>query len=146
MSDDSSHIIFESVRVGADGIAEMDGRLPIVFVPRSNIVAVEVRHGSGAQRPLITLAVGALLIALSFMPLLMIANASRRAEPFPTKVIAAVAFVVPGLWLLDLAVRRRWFLHVETRRGVKKILFSKAVNQVSVESFVSSARARFGYF
>lgn len=145
MRDDGTYLWFDPVRVGEDGIAEMDGALPTIFIPRDDITAVELCHGSGAQRPVVALVVGVILLVLSLLPLVMIANALRRSEPFPAKVIAAVAFVFPALWLLDLALRRRWFLRVQTRRGARKIVFSKTTDQVSAESFLSSARSRFRY-
>src|SRR5689334_7880146 len=109
MIDDGTYLWYEPVRVGAAGIAEMDGTLPTIFIPRTEIVAVELCHGSGAQRPIVALVLGLLLLLLSVLPLIMVINALRRSEPFPAKAIAAVAFAIPALWLLDLAVRRRWF-------------------------------------
>jgi hypothetical protein len=146
MIDDGTYLWFESVRVGADGIAEVDGPVATIFVPRTDIITVELRHGSGAQRPVVALVLGMILFVLSILPLIMIGNALRRSEPFPAKVIAAIAFAIPALWLIDLSVRRRWFLRVQTRRGARKILFPKTADQVSAESFLSSCRSRFGYW
>lgn len=134
-----------NVRVDADGIAEMDGRTRLVFVPREEIIGLELVRGSGAQRPLVTLVLGILLLGIAVLPVVMVINWLRRGGVYPTKIITAAAFVVPAFWLLDLSLRPRWYLRVRTRRGSRKLLFPKDCEHTAAESFLSSVRERFGY-
>ena len=136
----------ESVRVDADGAAEMDGVRKLVFVPRAEIERLELRHGSGAQRPIVTGVIGAALLVFSFVPLWMLINAFRGYGTFEVHTIAACGFFFLALWMLSLAVRKRWMIVVHTRNGgTRKLLFHDVKDRASIENFLSNARSRFGY-
>src|SRR6266568_2045812 len=93
---EGAHLQFENVRLGLDGVAEMDGARSLLFIPREEISRIELERGSGAERPIVSLVIGVALLALSFLPLLMLVNAFRGAGTFPMKAIATVAFIVPA--------------------------------------------------
>ena len=123
----------------------MDGERPLVRVPRAEIVRLEVRYGAGAERPLPMLILGILLFAIALAPLVMLVNLQRHGGRYHVEWIAAVACAIPAAWLLDLSLRRRWLLVVHQRRGRRKLLFPRGINQFEVESFLAGARTRFGY-
>ncbi|MEA2239359.1 MAG: hypothetical protein QOC81_4083 [Thermoanaerobaculia bacterium] len=75
----------------------------------------------------------------------MLALAVLRHGSIPAKLVTSVAFIIPAVWLLDLALRRRWYVLVHTRRGSRKLLFGKHSDPAELERFVLSAKARFGY-
>jgi hypothetical protein len=54
-------------------------------------------------------------------------------------------FLVPAFWLLDLSLRRRWFLRDRTLRGSRKLLFEKGSEPAGVERFIVTAKTTFGY-
>jgi hypothetical protein len=135
----------ESVRLSADGAAEMDGTRRIIFVPRAEIERLELRHGSGSERPIVTAVVGFALLALSGMPIVMLINAFRGSGTFDIKIIAAVGFIIPALWLLDLSLRRRWMIVVHARKDTRKLVFHKTKDRAKIERFFNDARSRFGY-
>jgi hypothetical protein len=56
-----------AVRLSRDGAAEMDGPRPIVWIPRQQTVRLELAYGSAAERTLIALVVGLLLIPVSLL-------------------------------------------------------------------------------
>ncbi len=145
MDETRQYLEFRNVRVSASGLAEMDGARPLVSVQRSEIVQVELEYGVGAERPLINIVLAAALFALSLSPLMMLVNAFRGAGQFEVKFISAFAFAIPGLWLLDLAIRKRWLLRAQVRRGSRKILFPRNASENEVRAFWSEARSRFGY-
>lgn len=141
----SDHIELLNVRVSPNGIAEMDQGRALVFVPRSGIVHVELKHGSGAERPVLNCLIAVALLGVSALPLVMLFNALRGSGIFEAKFITAVAFVVPAVWLLDLTLRRRWFLSVQQRRGNRKILFARGADESQVRQFWLEVCNRFGY-
>jgi hypothetical protein len=142
---DDDFLQLESVRLSAEGAAEMDGTRRLIFVPRAEIERLELRHGSGAERPIVTAAVGFTLLALSALPIRMLIGALRGYGRFDIDIIAAVGFIVPALWLLDLSLRRRWMIVVHTRKDTRKLVFHKTKDRVEIENFFSTARSRFGY-
>jgi hypothetical protein len=134
-----------SVRLSADGAAEMDGERRIVFVPRGEIQSLELRRGSGAERPIVTAILGLALFALALTPIPMLINAFRGYGTFHTSILATVAFIIPALWLLDLTFRRRWMILVRSHKSSRKLVFHKTKDPAAIETFLRSARSRFGY-
>jgi hypothetical protein len=144
MAEAPDHLQFDQVRFSASGAAEMDGERPLVFVPAADIVRVELLHGVGAENPFVTGALGVLLLGIAVFPVLWLVLALLRHGVFYDKAIAAVGFVFPAWWLLDLSFRRRWFVRLHTRKGTRKLLF-KSGSEPELHAFVGSVRSRFGY-
>ncbi len=142
---DDDFLQLESVRLSADGAAEMDGTRRIIFVPRAEIERLELRHGSGSERPIVTTVVGFALLVLSGVPIWMFMNALRGNGTFEIKFMTAFAFIIPALWLLDLSLRRRWMIVVHARKDRRKLVFHKTKDRAEIEKFFSDARSRFGY-
>jgi hypothetical protein len=59
-------------------------------------------------------------------------------------IAAGVTFVIPAVWLIELALKKRWFLLVHTRRDKRKLLFKTSRNEAELQEFVRSVRSRFG--
>lgn len=142
---DDDLLQLESVRLSAEGAAEMDGPRRLIFVPRAEIERLELRHGSGSERPIISAVLGFALLAMSAAPIVMLINAFRGWGTFQMKYIAAIAFIIPALWLLDLSLRRRWMIVVHARKDRRKLVFHKTKDRVAIERFFNEARSRFGY-
>jgi hypothetical protein len=139
------HLQLEAVRVAASGVGEMDGARALIFVPRADVVRLEARYGSGAERPLVSLLLGLVLLVVAVLPVVMFVNAWRDGLPYPHKAITAFAFILPAAWLLNLSLRKRWFVCVHQRRGSRKLLFPRNIEGPAVHAFVENARSRFGY-
>jgi hypothetical protein len=134
-----------TVRLGTEGAAEMDQGRAIVRIPRAEIVRLELQHGSGAERPLVCIALGLIVTVIALAGPAILVLAVLRHGAIPGKLVTSVAFIIPAIWLLDLALRRRWYVQVHTRRGSRKLLFARHSNQSELEQFVATAKARFGY-
>lgn len=139
------HAQLATVRVAADGVAEMDGNRPLLFVKRADVIRIEAEYGAGAERPIVMLVLGLLMLAIAIIPVILFLAMLRSNVHLPEKTFTAVAFILPAGWLLDLSLRKRWFLRVHTRRGSRKLLFPRGMEQTAVEAFVSDARTKFGY-
>jgi hypothetical protein len=63
----------------------------------------------------------------------------------PLKAITAIAFILPATWLLNLSIRKRWFVCVHQRRGSRKLLLPRHIEGPAVQTFVLNAQSRFGY-
>jgi hypothetical protein len=142
---DAEYLECGAVRVGADGVAEMDHGRALLRIPRTDVVRLELVHGSGAERPLVCIVLGMALAVIAFAGPLILALAVLRHVAVPAKFVASIAFMIPAVWLVDLALRRRWYVLVHTRRTSRKLLFAKDTDAAELERFLLSAKARFGY-
>ncbi len=143
--DNPDYVEYASVRLGADGAAEMDGNRRLVHIPRAEILGLELVHGSAAERPLLSLILGVILLAVALLGPTMLLLALLGRGTVEVKFVTSIAFIVPSAWLLDLVLRRRWFLNVHMSKGSRKLIFGKTSDPVAMQQFVASARDRFGY-
>jgi hypothetical protein len=142
----ADYLEYGAVRLGADGVSEMDGSRRLVHIPREQVVRLEVIHGSAAERPLVSLILGVFLGALSLVGPMMLVGALLGRGRVEIKFVTSIAFLVPAAWLFDLVLRRRWFLKVHMKKGSRNLIFGKVSDPVEVQRFVFSAKERFGYF
>jgi hypothetical protein len=145
VTNQSDYLEYESVRLGTDGASEMDGNRTLVHIARADVVGLEIVHGSAAERPLVSLILAALLAALSLVGPMMLAGALLGRGRVDIKFVTSIAFLVPAIWLFDLVLRRRWFLHVHMKKGSRKLIFGKTSDEVALQQFVLAAKERFGY-
>lgn len=140
------HAQLDTVRIAQDGVAEMDRHRRIIFVPREDVLRLELAYGSGAEHPLILAMLGIVCAVLAIASLVTFALAvTRGGVRIPASLITGVVFLVPAWWLLDLALRKRWFLRVHTRNGTRKLIFHEIRSNGELERFLMTARHRFGY-
>jgi hypothetical protein len=137
----------DTVRFSDSGAAEMDQHRQAIFIPRAQITRVEVGYGSGAERPAVVIVLGLALIAVAIgSVVVMVLAIMRGGVRVPVALISAIAFTLPGWWLLDLGLRRRPFIRVHTHNGdTRKLVFHKVRDRESVDVFLQSVRQRFGY-
>ncbi|HSY47724.1 MAG TPA: hypothetical protein VLC46_02840 [Thermoanaerobaculia bacterium] len=145
MINEPEYLECASIRVGVDGAAEMDGNRRLVYVPRSEVTRLELLHGSAAERPSLSLLLGALLLGVALLGPTMLLLAVLRHGTVEVKFVTSIAFIIPAAWLLDLVIRRRWFLKVHTAKGSRKLIFGKSSDSVALQQFVVTAKERFGY-
>jgi hypothetical protein len=142
---DNDYVELDAIRLSARGAAEIDGGRATIFVPRAEITRIEIVRGSGAERPLVAAILGFALLAIAAAPLVIFINAWRSNILFDSKIVAAAAFVVPALWLLDLAFRPRWMIVVHTQRDRRKLVFRNTKDRTAIDMFFNDARQRFRY-
>jgi uncharacterized membrane protein YqjE len=136
----------ETVRLGTEGAAEMDQHRRIIFIPRADIIRIELVYGAGAERPAVLALLGLIFAALALVSAVtLVLLIIRGGVRMPAALITGVAFVIPAWWLTDLSIRKRWFLRVRGRSDVRKLVFHKTRSRDELEQFVEAARQRFGY-
>lgn len=136
----------DRVRISAAGVAEMDEHRYAIAIPRAEVLGIELSFGSAAERPIISAILGVSFACVATFLAALIVLAIRDGHvAVPKAAIAGVAFYLPAWWLLDLALRRRFFLRVQTPSGSRKLVFHDRHDAAEVERFVTAARLRFGY-
>ena len=136
----------ETVRIAADGVAEVDRHRAVIFVPREQVTRLEVEYGSGAERPVVLLLVSLVCfgLAVGLMTTFVLAIIQGGVR-VPASLITGFTFLVPGWWFLDLAVRKRWFVAVYTHTTCRKLVFHRTRDEHEIKQFVQEAKARYGY-
>jgi hypothetical protein len=136
----------DTVRIAAEGVAEMDRHRRVVFVAREDVIRLDVHFGPGAERPIVLLLVSlvCLTLAVGLMATFVMAVVKGGVR-VPASLITGFTFLVPAWWFLDLATRKRWFVAVQTRTACRKLVFHGVRSQHEINQFVHEAKARHGY-
>lgn len=122
----------DSVRFDELGAAEMDGRQAVVFVPRAEIVGIELAHTTAVSNPWTVGIVGIVVLAVSIGLPVFSLIASRgefrnRAEMvWGIRVWYLAVFALPAFWMIKLAVQKRWVVVVHTSRSPRHLTFLNA--------------------
>jgi hypothetical protein len=140
-----THLEFASVRIGAEGLAEMDGARRLTFVPRTEIHGLELARASAAERPIVTALAGVVVLLVALFPFLFLFLVLTRGGHMRTSLFWLSAFGVLGVWLLWFAFRSRYVLLVRTQAGTRKIVFHQSASHEDIVRFITEASPRFGY-
>lgn len=135
-----------SIEISEEGIAECTREgSRLVFVPRAGIEQVTVVHGFTSERPIAAL-LGATLCLGGATALVwaMIASFDHGSVRFVT-VTPVLLLGVIGAMLLWTLVRRGRYLHVETARGLRKLLLHGVRDRDALRELLHVARSRWGY-
>lgn len=139
------------VRFSDKEIAEVDasnpGGRPVLRIPRDRIREIHLRWGIQAARPLVQLILGGgFLGGACYIQVSMLWEWFRHGGVIHVKVVAG--FVILGFvggWLLFTALRRGFYLAVQTSTTQEKVRFDRRAPRQEIETLLSEARRRFGY-
>jgi hypothetical protein len=144
MESTSSHeneneIRFHRIVIRRDTISEVDG-LPLVTIPRSEVIQIRVTRGLLTERPLIMIAAGIVVAAVGVFGIKLLTAAFFTNGPgFPKTGMLASLGLVFGPLLIYSATRRGPCLHVETAKGVRVLQFGKTLDPDDLPGFVDRA-------
>ena len=139
------HRELASVRIGADGLAEMDGRRRLLFIPRNEVHGLELVYASGAERPVLTALAGTVVLLVALFPFVFLFFVLTRGGHMEGHLFWLSAFGILGVWLLNFAVKSRYVLLVHTPAGSRKLVFHRSAAREDVVRFVNEAAPRFQY-
>jgi hypothetical protein len=141
----------DSVHFDEAGASEMDGRRALVFVPRTEIVEIELAHSTGVSNPWTVGIVGVAVLILSIgLPMLsLIASGghmwTQRSARWGVRVWSLLAFALPAVWMIKLAVRKHWVVVIHSPKVSRHLIFSNPPAPEVMHAFLKSVGVRFGY-
>jgi hypothetical protein len=139
--DKNERLTYLNISLSKKGIAECSGKTCMVFIPREEILRIESRIGSRAERPLGQGILGILLSGLGVYGLCLISEVGwvllRWEGGF-------VVFGGIGVWLLYEVARRGHHLLVTGPKETRKLMFHGKVEEAKLREFLTNA-AGFGY-
>jgi hypothetical protein len=142
----SDPIRYLTIEVGARGIAELQDRGRPVFVPRQEIRRIALERGIPAERPIAQILVGVACLlagAVCFFFLLgWILMGGVTSRYLPAGGGVALVF---GFWVIWTAIRPAYFLRVEAKGDVRKLVFHGTVEHREIERLLRRANRTWDY-
>jgi len=132
---------FDNLVVAPRGISEVCAGKVMVFVPTSEIGRVTLKFGRSDNRPTLTLAMGLGLAAAGVAGLFefAIAPGGYRYE------LGLVALGAVGGSLIFDTLKKRFFLEIQKKRGVCRLVLSKNTRKAAVQEFCRQIRTVYQY-
>jgi hypothetical protein len=131
-------IRFHRIVITPDTISEVDG-LPLVTIPRTDVIQIRLTHGLLTERPLIAIAAGIAVTAIGVFGIKLLAAVFFTNLRFPKTGALASLGIVLGPLLIYSAFRRGPILRVETAKGVRTLQFGKTLKPEDIPEFVDRA-------
>jgi len=137
---------FAAIEIGAAGVRTRFGIQWAHFIPRDQVLHLELANISWAYWPILAALYGAVLFLLGFslsVKLLFFSRVHDREISLATIFFASVAFM--GAWVIKLALTKRPFLVVHAPWGSVKLVFRRSARREDVIRFAVDAARRHGY-
>ena len=154
MIDNMDSIRCSTVQVTASDICEIDNDKIIIAVPKNEATKIILAHGYQANRPLIQIAIAAVLLSLGYFAgihpitnyiINLIGNPEAAIRPTVYTIFMALIWTPIGIYLVIDALKQRYYLLVETDTNKQKIVFQDKISKNEVYNFVNSIRDQFRY-
>jgi UDP-N-acetylmuramyl pentapeptide phosphotransferase/UDP-N-acetylglucosamine-1-phosphate transferase len=125
-----------NLKASEKGLSEFNKASLVVFIPKKQIEAVEVKFGSRAERPMLQVILGITLVALGAAGSWMAVNGGLRGMYWG---LGCLMFGGIGLICLNEALRKGYYLRVTCSNETRKLIFRGRIEQASLSNFVQSA-------
>lgn len=135
------------VRFSDKEIAELDRNRPVLRIPRDRIREIRLERGFQAARPLVqTVLGGSVLAACLWWGVTMIVNWLRGGGVLYIEfVVGFVTMALLGAWLVVHALRRGFYLAVQTDSCLEKLQVDRSLSREDLETFLAEVRKRLSY-
>jgi hypothetical protein len=123
------------VRCTATSLVEIDRQRVVVSVQRAVARRVTLQHGFQAPSPVLQIVLGAALAGVGYWPLRHTIRWFRYGGTFVSAEAGLLAFAFVGAWLMVSALRRGYFISVDTDQGRKRLFLRGAIPPGELEAF-----------
>jgi hypothetical protein len=130
-----------NLAISEKGLSEFSGGRRIIFIPKDEVQIIEIKFGSSAERPLIQVIAGLMLVGLGYIGLTMIIMNAMRGSRWGLGFIVFGGF---GLWFLYETFKKTHYLRVICRNDKRKLVFRGAFQEAEFSKFINDA-TKLGY-
>jgi hypothetical protein len=140
-NDEKATLRYDTVAVTPRGIAETHGRKIVLFVPAGEISRITLKFGKSDHRPLVSLTIGILLgiVGIAGIILLFLPGKGNRYY------LGLVALGVIGGSLIFDTLKERYFLEVEKKNDICRLVFSKNAKKSEIDDFCKKVGTAYSY-
>ena len=130
-----------NIVVSEKGLSEFSGGKRIIFIPKEKVQNIQIHFGSAAERPLLQIIAGIMLMGLGCVGLFMMEQSGMRGLRWGLGFLVFGGF---GLWFLHETFTKSHYLRVICHNDSRKLVFRGAFEESEFSKFVAEA-AKCGY-
>ena len=144
-------MILSTVEFSADSISELDKGKKSISIRKSDIIAIALRYGFTAERPIVQGIIGGLLVlggfVLGIIPIYRMIPQGDYGDGY--NAIELFAYAVPlaiiGGYFLHASLAKRFYLLVRANTDKRKLVFTDNLSFGDVQAFLMNCKSSFGY-
>jgi hypothetical protein len=133
---EAGSVRYGCVDVGPEGVAEVDARGRIVFVPREKIRRIVFRKGMATERPLLHAFFAVVCFGIGWGTFAVYRGWQAQGGILPAEVMGGFTLVPLGIGMLWALFRRRFFLRVETADDARHLIFRGKLESTELKRFL----------
>jgi hypothetical protein len=124
------------IRCTDTGLFEMEGSKVMVSVQKSEIQRITLRHGIQAPNPTLQIIFGLAVASVGYFPIReLILWLQHGGTIFSTYHFLIIVSAI-GIWTVFEAVKRGYFLEVQTTAGTKRLAFAKRPDEETLRGLM----------
>jgi len=137
----ANQLSYMNIVVSEKGFSEFSHGKRIIFVPKEQIQNIEIKFGSQAERPLVQMILGLLLVGLGLVGLFFIISGGFAEVRWG---IGFIIFGGLGAFCLYEALKKGYYLHVISPNDARKLVIKGVIEKTELLKFIKAA-AGLGY-
>ena len=141
----ATDLVCSGVRFTNRSVSQLDGDRVSVSIPRDSIRHLSLGYGFQSERPLLQVLFGSIILAVGVWPVIRIARWLFFGGDLSTLEVLLVGFLIFGVWGVYSAVKRGYYILVETDRDRRKLAFSSPVARDDIQSFLADVHSTLDY-
>jgi hypothetical protein len=130
-----------NIVVSEKGLSEFSHGKRIIFVPKEQIQNIEIKFGFRAERPLVQMILGLLLVGLGLVGLFFIISGGLAELRWG---IGFIVFGSLGVFCLYEVLKKGYYLHVILPNDARKLAIKGVIEKTELSKFIKTA-AGLGY-
>ena len=140
-NDEKVTLKYDNVVVTPRGMAETYGKKIVIFVPATEIDRVTLKFGRSDHRPIFSMTLGIVFALIGIFGIVefFLAMGGYRYE------LGMVAFGIIGGSMIFDTLKERYFLEIDKKTGLCRLVFSKEAKKDEVVEFCNKVRTTYNY-
>ena len=131
----------DNIVISPRGIAETHGNKVVLFVPAADIDGITLKFGNAEHRPVVSLSIGVVLALIGLFGLFEFFTVPRGYR-YELAMMALGAF---GVSIIFDSLKQRYFLEVNKKKDVCRLIFSKHVQKKEIDDFCVQVTAQYNW-
>jgi hypothetical protein len=137
----TNQLSYLNIVVSEKGLSEFSHGQRIIFIPKEQIQRIEIKFGSQAERPLVQIILGLLLVGLGLVGLFLLISAGFVELRWG---IGFILFGGLGVFCLYEVLRKGYYLDVISSNDTRKLVIKGVIKKTELSKFIKTA-VQFGY-
>jgi hypothetical protein len=129
------YVLFNGIFANPDRISMFEGRTEIAIVRKADIRKISLEFGNQADRPVVQMVFGIILLMISLFPIFRFIGAMMGYFRMHVIEFMILAFVPLGIWIIRNGSKYGAYLNIELENDHRKLGFQEDCEDAELLEF-----------